>query len=207
MYGLSRRILAPAVAVMLVSASTAWAQQAQPLRVRGVIEKIDGDTLTVKTRQGETATVKLATDARVAAMTKATLADIKNGSFIGITAMPLPDGSQRAIGIHIFMESQKGVVQARHSGWDREPGSTMTNANVETSVSSVDGQVMMVKYPDGEKKIIVPPSTNIVAMAPGSKADLKPGAAFIIMAAQKQPDGTLTAPAINVGRDGATPPM
>ena len=83
----------------------------------------------------------------------------------------------------------------------------MTNANVETSVSSVDGQVVMVKYPEGEKKVIVPPNTNIVAMAPGGKADLKPGAAFIIMAAQKQPDGTLVAPAINVGRDGATPPM
>jgi hypothetical protein len=105
------------------------------------------------------------------------------------------------------MESQKGVVQARHSGWDREPGSTMTNANVDTSVSSVDGQVMMVKYPEGEKKVVVPPNTPIVAMAPGSKADLKPGAQFIIMAAQKQPDGTLSAPAINVGRDGAAPPM
>ena len=140
-------------------------------------------------------------------MTKATLGDIKQGGFIGVTAMPQPDGSQRAIGIHIFMESQKGVVQARHFGWDREPGSTMTNANVETSVSSVDGQVVVVKYPEGEKKVIVPPNTNIVAMAPGGKSDLKPGAAFIIMAAQKQPDGTLVAPAINVGRDGATPPM
>ena len=207
MHNLSRRILGATAVALLVSTSFAWAQQAPPLRVRGTIEKVDGDTLTVKTRQGETATVKLAPDARVAAMTKATLGDIKQGGFIGVTAMPQPDGSQRAIGIHIFMESQKGVVQARHFGWDREPGSTMTNANVETRVSSVDGQVVMVKYPEGEKKVIVPPNTNIVAMAPGGKADLKPGAAFIIMAAQKQPDGTLVAPAINVGRDGATPPM
>jgi hypothetical protein len=196
--------LAAIVAASTVSVS---AQQAPPLRVRGVIEKVDGDTLTVKTRAGETTTVKLAPDARVAAMLKASINDIKQGAYIGVTAMPQPDGSQRAIGVHIFMEAQRKVVQARHSSWDREPGSTMTNANVETSVSSVDGQVMMVKYPDGEKKIIVPPNTNIVAMAPGSKADLKPGAAFIIMAAQKQPDGTLVAPAINVGRDGATPPM
>jgi len=207
MHIMSRRILGATAVALLVSTSFAWAQQAPPLRVRGTIEKVDGDTLTVKTRQGETATVKLAPDVRVAAMTKATLGDIKQGGFIGVTAMPQPDGSQRAIGIHIFMESQKGVVQARHFGWDREPGSTMTNANVETSVSSVDGQVVMVKYPEGEKKVIIPPNTNIVAMAPGSKADLKPGAAFIIMAAQKQPDGTLVAPAINVGRDGATPPM
>ena len=141
----SRCMFGATALALIVATTTVWAQQAPPLRVRGTIEKVDGDTLAVKTRQGETTTVRLAADARVAAMTKATLADIKNGSFIGVTAMPLPDGSQRAIGIHIFMESQKGVVQARHFGWDREPGSTMTNANVETSVSSVDGQVMRVK--------------------------------------------------------------
>jgi hypothetical protein len=207
MQNMTRRLVGAAGLALILTTSAAWAQQAPPLRVRGTIEKVDGNTLTVKARGGETLTIKLADNVRVAAMLKATLADIKQGSYIGVTAMPQPDGSQRAIGVHIFMESQKGVVQARHSPWDREPGSTMTNANVETSVSSVDGQVMMVKYPQGEKKVIVPPNTNIVAMAPGSKADLKPGAAFIIMAAQKQPDGTLVAPAINVGRDGATPPM
>lgn len=207
MQTVSRRVLGATALAMIIATTAVWAQQAPTQRVRGTIEKVDGDTLTVKTRAGETATVKLTADARVAAMLKATLADIKPGSFIGVTAMPQPDGSQRAIGVHIFMEAQKGVVQARHFGWDREPGSTMTNANVDTSVSSVDGQVMTVKYPDGEKKVVVPSNTNIVAMAPGSKADLKPGAAFIIMAAQKQPDGTLSAPAISVGRDGATPPM
>ena len=208
---MTRRTFAIAGTAVLLSGSATWfealAQQAPPLRVRGTIEKVDGNTLTVKTRAGETATVKLADNVRVAAMLKSSLADIKPGAFIGVTAMPQPDGSQKAIGIHIFMESQKGVVQARHSPWDRQPGSTMTNANVDTSVASVDGQVMMVKYPDGEKKVIVPPNTPIVAMAPGNKDDLKPGAQFIIMAAQKGPDGTLTAPAINVGRDGAAPPM
>ena len=166
-----------------MSASAAWAQQAPPVRVRGTIEKVDGNTLTVKSRAGETLTVKLADDVRVAAMQKATLADIKQGAFIGVTAMPQPDGSQKAIGIHIFMEAQRGVVQARHSPWDREPGSTMTNANVESTVAGVDGQTVTVKYPDGEKKVIVPPNTPIVAMAPGNKDDLKPGAQFIIMAA------------------------
>jgi len=207
MQNMTRRALGVAGLALMMTASAAWAQQAPPLRIRGTIEKVDGNTLTVKTRAGEAQTVKLADNVRVAAMLKASLADIKQGSYIGVTAMPQPDGSQRAIGIHIFMESQRGVVQARHSPWDRQPGSTMTNANVETTVSSADGQVLMVKYPDGEKKVIVPPNTNIVAMAPGSKDDLKPGAQFIIMAAQKQPDGLLTAPAINVGRDGAMPPM
>lgn len=204
----TRRTLALAGMALIAIASAASAQQqAPPVRVRGVIEKVDGNTLTVKTHQGETATVKLADNARVAAMVKASIADVKPGNYIGVTAMPNPDGSQKAIGIHIFMESQRTAVQARHTPWDREPGSTMTNANVESTVASTDGQTIMVKYPDGEKKVVVPPNTNIVAMAPGSKDDLKPGAAFIIMAAQKQPDGTLTTPAINVGRDGATPPM
>jgi hypothetical protein len=204
---MTRRALGAAGLALIVSASTVWAQQAPSVRVRGTIEKVDGNVLTVKSRAGETLTVKLADNARVAAMQKATLADIKQGSFIGVTAMPQPDGSQRAIGIHIFMEAQRGVVQARHSPWDREPGSTMTNANVETTVAGVDGQTLTVKYPEGEKKVIVPPNTPIVAMAPGSTADLKPGAQFIIMAAQKQPDGSLSAPAVNVGRDGAAPPM
>jgi hypothetical protein len=207
MQNMTRRLVGAAGLALILTTSAAWAQQAPPLRVRGTIEKVDGNTLTVKARGGETLTVKLADNVRVATMLKATIADIKQGAYIGVTAMPQPDGSQKAMGIHIFTEAQRKTVQARHSPWDREPGSTMTNANVETSVASVDGQVMTVKYPDGEKKIIVPPNTNIVAMAPGSKDDLKPGAAFIIMAAQKQPDGTLTAPAINVGRGGATPPM
>ena len=207
MQNMTRRIFGATGLALILATSALWAQQAPPLRVRGTIEKVDGDTLTVKARGGETMTVKLADNVRVAAMLKATMADIKAGSFIGVTAMPQPDGSQKAIGIHIFMESQKGVVADRHFPWDREPGSTMTNANVDTIVSGVDGQTVTVKYKEGEKKVIISPTTPIVAMAPGSKADLKPGAQFIIMAAQKQPDGTLVAPAINVGRDGAAPPM
>jgi len=210
MQTMTRRALGLAGAALLLTASAGFAQQAggpPPLRIRGTIEKVDGNTLTVKSRQGETLTVKLADNVRVAAMTKATLADITAGKFIGVTAMPQPDGSQKAIGIHIFMEAQRGVVQARHSPWDREPGSTMTNANVESTVTATDGQTLMVKYPEGEKKVVVPANTPIVAMAAGSKDDLKPGAQFIIMAGQKQPDGSIAAPAINVGRGGAAPPM
>jgi hypothetical protein len=198
---------AGAALALIVAASTVAAQQAPPQRVRGTIDKVDGDTLTVKTLRGDPVTIKLTPDARIGTMTKATVADIKPGAYIGVTAMPQPDGSQRAIGIHIFTEAQRKVVQARHLPWDRQPGSTMTNANVDTSVSSVDGQVMVVKYPDGEKKIVVPSNTNIVAMGPGSRADLKPGAGFIVMAGKPQPDGSLLAPAINVGKDGAMPPM
>ena len=195
-----------ALAAALVAA---WAMAQQPgmVRVRGTIEKVDGQTLSVKSRDGSMLTVKLADKARVTAMVKASLADIKVGTFVGVTAMPQPDGSQKAIGLHIFMDAQKGVVPARFSQWDRQPGSTMTNADVTSTVSSVDGQVMMVKYADGEKKIIVPPDTPVVKFVPGSMSDLKPGAQVFIVAAKKMPDGTLEAPGINVGRDGVAPPM
>jgi outer membrane lipoprotein SlyB len=191
----------------LFTVSMAVAQQPQTVRIRGQIEAVDGQILTIKARDGNTLKVKLADNARITAMVKAALADVKEGSFIGVTAMPQPDGSQKAIGIHIFMDSQRGVVPARFSPWDRQPGSTMTNANVESTVSSVDGQVVMVKYADGEKKVIVPPNTPVVAFVPGNPSDLKPGAQLIIIAAQKMPDGSIVAPAINVGRDGAAPPM
>jgi hypothetical protein len=148
---------------------------------------VDGQTLAIKARDGKNLTVKLADNARVTALVKASLADIKTGSFIGVTAMPQPDGSQKAIGLHIFMESQKGVVADRHFPWDREPGSTMTNANVDTTVAGVDGQTIMVKYKEGEKKVIVPPNTPIAAYAPGNQGDLKVGAKIFILAAQPQP--------------------
>jgi outer membrane lipoprotein SlyB len=204
---LTRRILGASAFAALFAASFAVAQSPQTVRVRGTIDKVDGQTLTVKSRDGNTLTINLADNAHIIAMITASLADIKVGDFIGVTAMPQPDGSQKAIGLHIFMAAQHGVVPARFLPWDREPGSTMTNADVESTVTSVDGQIMMVKYSDGEKKIIVPPNTPVVQFAPGNMSDLKPGAQIFIGAGQRMPDGTITAPAINVGRDGVAPPM
>ena len=211
---MTRRTLGASAFALIFAASLAAAQaQAPPqggpppVRIRGTIEKVEGNTVTVKTRDGKTETLKLADNPRITAMVKATLADIKTGSFIGVTAMPQPDGSQKAIGLHIFMDAQRGVVPARFSPWDREPGSTMTNADVTSTVASVDGQVMVVKYSDGEKKIIVPPNTPVVKFVPGSMDDVKPGAQMILIAGKRNPDGTIAAPGINVGRDGAAPPM
>jgi uncharacterized protein (DUF2147 family) len=201
-------LVAIAAALAIAAASpAAWAQQAKPVHLRGTIEKVDGNTLSVKLRDGSASTVKLADNPRITALTNAQLSDIKEGSFIGVTAMPQPDGSQKAIGLHIFMDAQRGVVAAGFTPWDREPGSTMTNADVGSKVESVDGQTLTVKYKDGEKKVIVPPNTPVVRFNPGNKDDLKPGAQFFIVAATKQDDGSYTAPAINVGRDGARPPM
>jgi len=204
---LTRRRIGLTTFAALFATSFAVAQAPQTVRVRGTIEKVDGQTLVVKARDGSTLTIMLADNARLTAMVKASLTDIKVGDFIGVTAMPEPDGSQKAIGLHIFMAAQRGVVPARFLPWDREPGSTMTNADVESSVASVDGQIMMVKYSDGEKKVIVPRNTPVVQFVPGNLDDLKPGAQIFIVAGQKMPDGAITAPAINVGRDGVAPPM
>ena len=204
---MTRRVFGVAGFALLLATSASFAQQPPTVRIRGQIDKIEGDVLDIKTRNGETVKVKLVDPARVLAFVKASLADINVGKFIGVTAMPQADGSQKAIAVHIFLDAQKGVVADRHTPWDLQPGSTMTNAIVDTTVAGVDGQVITVKYKDGEKKVIVPPTATIVAYAPGDKSELKPGAQVIIFGATKQADGSLTTPAISVGRDGVTPPM
>ena len=201
MLKMTRRVLGTAGLALIVTTSVVWAQEAQPVRVRGEIAKVEGNTLSIKSRDGQNLTVKLADNARIAAMVKASLADIKEGAFIGVSAMPQSDGTQKAFAIHIFMDSQRGVVADRHTPWDSRSGSTMTNANVATTVAGKEGQDLLVKYKDGEKKVIVPPGTPIARYTPGSAADLKVGAKIFIAAAQKQPDGSLSAPNVAVGRD------
>jgi hypothetical protein len=193
-----------AAAVALLFTTAVFAQQ--PGRIRGQIEKADGGTLSLKTRDGSMLDVKVADDARVAALVKASLADVKNDSFIGVAGMPRPDGSIEAFSVHIFLPAQRGVVADRHFNWDAKPGSTMTNAYVESSVTEKDGQAVMVKFKEGEKKIIVTPTTAITAVAPGNKDELKPGAQIIIMASDKQPDGSVLAKTLYVGRS-LTPAM
>src|SRR5688572_21491795 len=202
-----RTVAATVITLTLVHGSLA--QQPTPVRVRGEIEKVDGNTLTVKARDGAQLTIAVPDNVRVMNFVKASLADIKPNSYIGVTAMPQADGSQKAIAIHIFLEAQRGTGEG-HRPWDLRPGSTMTNAAVETTAAGVDGQVLTVKYKSAdkteEKKVIVPPEATIVTYAPADKSELKPGAQIIIFGAQKQPDGTLQAQAVNVGR-GVTPPM
>ncbi len=199
-----RGIVAAAGLALMLTASAAQAQQ--PVRVRGTIEKADGGTLLVKTREGNEVTIKLKDNAQVSGVTKAVLADIKQNSFVGITAMPQPDGTQKALEVHIFPEARRGAGEG-HRPWDLVPNSTMTNANVEQLVTSVDGPMLTMKYKDGEKKISVPNNATIVAFVNGDRSELKPGAKIFIAAGTKNPDGTIEAAAVNVGRDGITPPM
>ncbi len=201
----TRRAVAAAGLGFVFAASTAWAQQPQTIRIRGIIERLEGQTYLVKSRDGVDYKVTVADNPQIASVVNASLTDIKRGSFVGVTGMPQADGSQKALEVHIFPESMRGTGEG-HYPWDLRPQSTMTNANVELTVASVEGQTLMVKYKDGEKKIIVSPETPIVAYVAGDKSDLKPGAKGFI-AATKQQDGTLSARAWRVGRDGVTPPM
>jgi hypothetical protein len=189
---------------VVLAASAALAQQ--PGRIRGQIEKVDGDMLALKTRDGAMLNVKLDEKARVSALVKATLADIKTDSFIGIAGIPQPDGSIEAYSIHLFLPAQRGVVPDRTGPWDGRPNSTMTNAYVENIVTAKDGGTLMVKYKDGEKKIVVTPQTGIAAAAPSNKDELKAGAQLIIFGWDKQADGSVLAKVMYVGR-GVTPAM
>jgi hypothetical protein len=198
-------VLAAASATLVVGLTAASAQA--PTRIRGTIEKVDGATMTIKARDGKDMVVKEGDKFRVQGLAKASLADIGPDSFIGVTAMPQPDGSLKAVAIHIFTEQQRAVVPQRHGAWDLQPNSTMTNGTVGTKVTAADGNVLTVKYKDGEKKVMVTPQTAIVRVVAGDKAEVKPGAKIIIMGATKDADGTLTTQSIYVGKDGITPPM
>jgi hypothetical protein len=195
--------LVPVLALVLAMSS---AQAQEVVRVRGTIEKADGNTLLVKTREGSQVTVKLTDNAQVNGVAKAALADIKQNSFVGITAMPQPDGTQKALEVHIFPEARRGAGEG-HRPWDLVPNSTMTNANVEQLVTAVEGPMLTMKYKDGEKKISVPNNATIVQFVNGDRSELKPGAKIFIAAGTKKPDGTIETGGVNVGRDGVTPPM
>lgn len=182
---------------LLVAIPFAGAQTPQAVRVRATIESINGQILTAKGRDGETMKIKLADNAPVNEVVKASLSDIKEGSYLAITAMPQPDGSQKAVSILIFPQ---GIhpPEGFHP-WDLSPNSTMTNATVANQVSSVDGETLNVKYTGGEKKIIVPPSAEIVTTQKATAAALKPGQKIFIFAAKKLDDGTLSAPNVSFG--------
>jgi hypothetical protein len=188
---MTRRALGAAAIALSLAATAALAQQ--PARIRGQIEKVDGAVLVLKTRDGAMLNVKVDDKTRVSALVKATLADIKTDSFIGIAGIPQPDGSIQAFSIHLFLPAQRGVVADRHTPWDARPNSTVTNGYVENAITSKDG----------EKKIVVTPQTVIAAVAPGKKEELKAGTPIIIFASEKQADGSVLAKVMYVGRDVA----
>jgi len=195
--------LALAVVAALAPA-TVQGQAPQTVRLRGVIEKIDGQTVLAKSDKGTDLQLNLADKMLVVEVVKASLADIKPGDFIGSGAMPQPDGSQKAIEVHIFAESMRGTGEGFRP-WDGAPNSTMTNGTVATSVTGVDGPVITVKYKDGDKNIVVTPDVPIVRFVIGDMSAVRSGVAFTVVAAVKQPDGSFNINRINVGKDGVVP--
>ena len=192
-------------ALVVVSCTLAAAQPAKTVRLRGTIEKVDGNALALKSVDGAAIKLALANDARVVAVVKASMADIKENTFLGSAAMPQPDGTQKALEVHIFPEQMRGTGEG-HRPYAPVPNSTMTNGAASgATVAGVNGSTITVKYKDGEQKILVPPGTPIVRYEIGGHGDLKPGAHFTVLAATKRPDGTFEANRINVGRDGVVP--
>jgi hypothetical protein len=200
-------LIRPLVAVVMVVASSLYAiaQQSSPSRVRGTVEAVDGDLLSVKSRSGEDVTLHMTGDIRVVGIARISLDDIKVGSFIGTTTVPGPDGGENAIEVHVFPENMRGTGEGSRP-FDLRPNSTMTNATVAQTVAGNDGHTLMIKYKDGEKKVVVSPDTPVVTYVPADKSDLKAGAK-VIAVMKKLPDGSFETNRVSVGRDGLTPPM
>jgi hypothetical protein len=204
MQNLTRHALAAASFALICAVAPASAQET--VRIRGTIERVEGRIFVVKNRDGAEVKLTVTDNPLFVAIVKSTMADIKPGMFVGSTGMTQPDGSQKAIEVHIFPESMRGTGEG-HYDWDLKPQTKMTNANVEQTVAGVDGQMLSVKYKDGEKKLLVTPETAVVTYVTGDRNDLKPGIKVFVAAAKKQADGTLQTPRITYGKDGLTPPM
>jgi len=198
------------VAVGSLAATSISYGQEKLVRIRGTIEKVDGQNLEVKSRDGKNVKAVMAENVRFTAMVKASLNDLTPDTYIGVTAMPQADGSQKAIAIHIFQPAQRGTGEG-HRPWDLQPGSTMTNAAIATTVAGTDGQVVTVRYKDkdkvDEKKVIVTPQTVIVRYLPGDRNEIKAGVSVMLNNAKPLPDGRVEAPTVSYGRDGLVPPM
>ncbi len=192
------------VSACLAFAAGAFAQQPPSVRISGTVESFDGHVLAIKSAKLGEVMVNLTGDAAVFGVSKATLADVKPGSYIGVGAMPQADGSQRAIQVTVFADVQRGLGEG-HRPWTARPNSTMTNGAVDQTVESVGGRVLMVKYKGGEQKIVVPSDAVILAYAVGDKSELKPGAHVAIIRALKKSDGSLEASRVNVGRGEIIP--
>lgn len=199
------RAITALLVAALSAAAIAQAPANPPVRIRGTVEKFDGQMLTVKARNGETLTVKLADNFVVMGIAKASIADVASGKFIGTTTVGERQGALVALEVHIFPENMRGTGEG-HYDWDLRPTSKMTNANVANVVSMGKDRILTVQYKGGEKKVLIPEDAAIVFFTPSDRSELKPGAP-VFVTSQRQADGSLTAPRVNVGLNGQVPPM
>jgi hypothetical protein len=200
-----RPISCLAAAILALLVVPAFAQEGTPTRIRGTIEKLEGQTLIVKSREGQELSIALSNDLKVSAVEKAQLSDIKQGDFIGTAAVPGTDGKLHAQEVLIFPEALRGAGEG-HRPWDLTPDSTMTNATVAEVAEGAKGRLLKLKYKDGEKEIEVPMEAPIVTLAPGDPSLLQPGT-VVFISATKAGDGTLSTSRVTAGKDGVAPPM
>ena len=211
-HALATSLLIAACAALPVAGHAQASGDQQTIRVRGVIERVETNSLTVKDRSGETVTLVRPADMGVSEVVPLSMADIKPNSFVGAGAIPQPDGTQRALEVVVFPDAARGTGEGFRP-WDFMPNSTMTNATVATlseAPSSVPGggRKMVLRYKDGEQTVIVPPGTPIVTFKPGNadqQALVVPGAKVVITAQVKE--GKPTALRMLVGRNGFAPPL
>jgi hypothetical protein len=181
------------------------AHAADQIRIRGAVEKLDGSTLSVKTREGTDASIMLKDGWKISSVAKASVNDIKEGDFVGIASLPTEDGGNGALEVLIFPAAMKGTGEGSYA-WDLKPNSSMTNATVANAVKSVDGHTLTVTYKGGEKKIAIPDGTPVVTFAPAEVADLKTGATVFIPS-EKAADGSISSSRVVVGTNCVVPPM
>jgi len=182
--------------------ASAGADAQAPMRVRGTITAIDGNVVSVKLRDGQDVKLHLADDVGVAVAQPIKFEDIKQGDYVGVTTQKRADGALIAREVHYLAPT----VPQGHIPWDLEPGSMMTNANVDAMVSAAGNQELTLKYKDGMQKVVVPQGVPIIRAVPGNRSDLKPGE-YVFAVVQVAPDGKITAPRIQVSKDGIKPPQ
>ena len=192
-------LLLAAIALFIASAI---ANAQTPMRIRGTITSLDGDVLSVKTRDGKDVKINLAPNFTVSAAKAVTLADFTPGSYVGSTAKKNAAGHLVASEVHRLPPQ----APAGHTPWDTAPGDTMTNANVASVVKSASGNELTLEYKGGSQKILVPDGTPVVDFVPGDKSLLVPGAT-VFVGAQVAADGKITAPRVAVSKDGVKPPQ
>jgi hypothetical protein len=188
-----------------VAALASQAASAEGVRIRGTVVSVTGDTLLVKSRDGDNVSIALGLGWKAGGIAKASLADIKPGDFVGIASLPNAAGGAGALEVLVFPPAMRGTGEGSY-GWDLKPNSTMTNGSVSEAVQSVEGTTVNVVYHGQSKKIAIAPGTPVVTFAKATNADVKPGAA-VFVPAQKADDGKLSTTQVVVGKDGVVPPM
>ncbi len=200
-----KSVIAFAAAIWFAFVSTS-AEAATPMRIRGTIAGLEGNVLSVKSRDGKDLKINLADNLTVSGTKAITMADIKPGDYVGSATMKRPDGTLVALEVHLFPAALRGVVAEGHIPWDLEPGSMMTNATLTSVVQATGGREITLQYKEGSQKILVPEGVPMATSVPGDRSLLVPGA-FVFMVAQVAPDGKLSAARIQVSKDGVKPPQ